>query len=487
MAGTSLFGNFEGFDHFDDFLRKSFGGQPSVADAAPAAPPTHDEQVRANASKLKYSAGSAATTGVQALTAPGSESAAALESAAAARAASAAPAAPGMLARAFPTIGPAVGKAVGFGAKMLGPVAAAAAPAVEGYGVYQKTQDPNASGIDVATQAAEGTSRAAGSIAGAKFSAMVPGPGIVKGLAGIAGGIGGYFAPNAIFALRDMMRGTGGATPAVAPTVASAAAPVDTGAPSTIDNMTGQVIPDTPIVSSYGAPPAVAPGTAPVAAPIAPAPVAPRVIGNNAFGIPEGNVAGAVQPVRAPDGSIVYTNFGAKAPVVAAAPATSNINPATNLPYSSTIVPGNMTGRGNPSDVLSYLGNVRNYVASRGAERELEKRDIATKSVKVAEIKAKSDIDKIRESEAGKPIVLPNAAGGSTLIHPASKTFYKTDSTGNITVGKIGGALPTFNETGVKSIVASMRRDNPTATPSQIRAKLQELYKDKDIPTSWIK
>ena len=119
--------------------------------------------------------------------------------------------------------------------------AGAAATGGEVLGTMDKAADPASTGLDVATRAAEGVGRLGSMAAGAGLGAVAAGP-----VGGAIGGTLGYFAPNAIYAVRDWLRGDtpkppaaaapapvvvhgsgGGAAPAVAvPAAAAPAAPV---------------------------------------------------------------------------------------------------------------------------------------------------------------------------------------------------------------------------------------------------------------------
>lgn len=110
-----------------------------------------------------------------------------------------------------------VGEGVGTAGKIAGRASAAIAPAIEAVDVAKVAQDPRASGIDVATQAAQGTGRVAGALAGAGAgaaagSALLPGVGTAAGA--LLGGYLGYQgADKAIEAGRRAV-GTDPAAPA---------------------------------------------------------------------------------------------------------------------------------------------------------------------------------------------------------------------------------------------------------------------------------
>lgn len=123
--------------------------------------------------------------------------------------------------------------ALGTGAAKALPVAGAAlAVGGEAMGVMEKVNDPNATGLDVATRAAEGVGRLSSMGAGAGLGATagsVFGP-VGTAAGGVIGGTVGYFAPDAIYAARDWWAGRG-AAPKAAPGVTAPVAPAAPAAP----------------------------------------------------------------------------------------------------------------------------------------------------------------------------------------------------------------------------------------------------------------
>lgn len=89
-----------------------------------------------------------------------------------------------------------------YGARALPGVGAAVGVGAEAMDVAKVAQDPNASGIDVATQVARGTSKLASSAAGAGlgFASPIPGGALI-------GGTLGYFAPELLYKGIDFLTG----------------------------------------------------------------------------------------------------------------------------------------------------------------------------------------------------------------------------------------------------------------------------------------
>ncbi len=87
------------------------------------------------------------------------------------------------------------GQAAAKGVKLLGKAAPYVGAAIEAGDVVDVARDPNSSKIDVATQTAEGVSKLAGAAAGGMAGAAVGGP--FAPVTGLAGGIAGYYAPEA--------------------------------------------------------------------------------------------------------------------------------------------------------------------------------------------------------------------------------------------------------------------------------------------------
>lgn len=107
---------------------------------------------------------------------------------------------------------------------LLGKTAPVIGPAVAGIGevtgIAESIADPERSGVQTATRAAEGVSRLAGMGAGTGLGFAGGGP-----WGALAGGALGYVLPEAAFAVRDAFRG--GARPDVKPTTTSDARPGD--------------------------------------------------------------------------------------------------------------------------------------------------------------------------------------------------------------------------------------------------------------------
>ena len=101
-------------------------------------------------------------------------------------------------------------------AKLAGRVAAPLAVGMEGVDVARVAMDPNATGIDVATQAAQGAGRlgaaATGAAIGASAGSVVPVVGTAIG--GIAGGLAGYYGADKAIEAGRRMFGSDAAAPA---------------------------------------------------------------------------------------------------------------------------------------------------------------------------------------------------------------------------------------------------------------------------------
>lgn len=147
----------------------------------------------------------------------------------------------GNMAAKIPTLAPGMAKVGGVlgaaGRYALPVVGAATAIGLEGMRVADVANDPATSKIDVATAGAEGVSRLAGGVAGAGLGAAggsALGPiGTVVG--GALGGAAGYFAPDAVYALRDYWRGKTNATPAAPTPQVGGALPIPQQSPGQAD------------------------------------------------------------------------------------------------------------------------------------------------------------------------------------------------------------------------------------------------------------
>ena len=139
-------------------------------------------------------------------------------------------------------------------APFAGPAAGALMVGAETLGVADKANDPNATGYDVATRAAEGVGRLGAMGAGAGLGAAAGsafGP-VGTAVGGVVGGTAGYLLPNAIYAARDWWRGRDAAPAKAVPTAAPVTAPTQLAVPNTgAATIRG-------VESSYGAVPAPA-------------------------------------------------------------------------------------------------------------------------------------------------------------------------------------------------------------------------------------
>ena len=212
----------------------------------------------------------------------------------------------GRMAATVPTLGQGWGavKNVGGVLKRLIPgVGAAVGVGAEASGVADVVNDPATSKIDVATRIAEGAGRLGAMGAGAGVGFAAGGP-----IGAALGGTAGYFAPEAIYAARDWIRG--GTTP-VSP-VNSAAVPV-AGPENLFDagamvgrNSSGANV-------GFGAPPATLAAAVPAVTPFTAADIRGNrvpVSGTGAFMNSAGEVTNIGTPTPAMTGTVMPRGFG---------------------------------------------------------------------------------------------------------------------------------------------------------------------------------
>lgn len=292
--------------------------------------------------------------------------------------------------------------------------------------------------------------------------------------------------------------------------------------PATIDGVTGQVLPDTSFSDrNLGVPPPAAvatpavryatpgggvengyvsknqfdtPGFFPANQPVG-VTGAQAPIGPNAVGLPEGAVRNnTVQRTVDANGNPVYTNFGAaenaQAPVRAGAGygarsqhTAAQINPATGLPYSSTITPV-LPRNATAQDVMDYMANATRYVPAAAKEKQLLTQKIAERNVTVQSMKEAGADRRLMLQEMGKPVTLTDAGGKQVAFHPLTNKFYGFDKDGKPTVGDVTAGVPPYSSANAKAMVAKLKAANPKAGQMEIRNRLKQYWPDADISNS---
>lgn len=466
--------------HFDEQI-KNFGAKPAAAQG-----PSFDDQVRANAQRLKYSTSAAP------------EVAAAVAPEAAAAESGVLNAAKGFGAKAAP-LGTSLLKGAGGIAGIAGGVLSAEDMAKNGVGVGNTlglTSSIAGTAAMLSPAAIPAATLTAAPAIGYAIGQNLPDAFTTRlaSLAGRAGFgaryVGGSEAPGAtpmpsmlgpegqkLLDAGRVQRSPGMASVLGTPPVAPAAAPAAPAGPATIDHATGQVV-ENLSDRNLGVPPPggdTAPGT---------------IYAQPGNGI-ENNQT--IRRTVDANGQPVYTNIGGRQQPPGGISETggygavphqaARLNPATGLPYSSTITP--VLPR-NPSanDIMSYMADATRYIPAAGKEKQLLTQKISDRAVQVQTLKEAGADRRLAMQELGKPVTLTDASGKQVAFHPLSNKYYGFDKDGKPTVGDVTAGVPPYSESNARAMVAKIKAGNPKAGALEIRNRLKQYWPDADISSA---